>query len=140
MNHSPGPEGKRVTVLLADDMPQVRHDLRQLLELTGVVTVAGEAENGAQAVQLAAELAPEAAVMDLEMPGMDGCEATRRIKAQMPAIRVVILTVHGGAEEQARARAAGADAFVTKGASYQVLLNAILQTGAANAGKEGRDE
>jgi two-component system, NarL family, response regulator LiaR len=72
------------------------------------------------------DLQPEVVIMDLEMPGMDGYEATRQIKSEIPSIRVVILSVHARAEEIARARAAGADQFVTKGASYEFLLNAIL--------------
>jgi two-component system response regulator DegU len=117
---------KPVRVLLVDDMPQVRHDLRQLLELTGQIEIIAEARDGAQAVRLATELAPDVIVMDLEMPNMDGYEATRRIKQRQPALRVVILSVHAGQLEQERARAAGAEAFVMKGANYEVLVNAIL--------------
>jgi DNA-binding NarL/FixJ family response regulator len=117
---------RRVRLLLADDMPQVRRDLRQLLELTGLAEVVAEADNGLEAVHLAGALAPEAVVMDLEMPILDGYEATRRIKTQWPAVRVIILSVHAGPEEVERARAAGADAFVLKGASYETLMRAIV--------------
>jgi DNA-binding NarL/FixJ family response regulator len=120
------PNFQPVRVLLVDDMPQVRHDLRQLLELTGQIEIIAEARDGAQAVRLATELAPDVIVMDLEMPGMDGYEATRRIKQRQPALRVVILSVHAGPLEQESARAAGAEAFVMKGANYEVLVNAIL--------------
>jgi DNA-binding NarL/FixJ family response regulator len=119
-------EGRGVRVLIVDDTPQVRHDLRQLLELSGLVEVVGEAADGREAAGLASQLSPEVVVMDLEMPGMNGYEATQRIKAEETAARVVILSVHARAEEMERAREAGADAFVTKGASYEVLLNAIL--------------
>lgn len=121
------PDQHLVRVLIVDDRPQVLQDLRQLLELTGMIEIAGEARNGAEAIRLAAELAPDAIVMDLEMPGMDGYEATRRIKSQVRTVRVIILSVHADPEEQQRALAAGADAFVTKGASYEVLVNAILE-------------
>ena len=120
------PNFQPVRVLLVDDMPQVRHDLRQLLELTGQIEIIAEARDGAQAVRLATELAPDVIVMDLEMPGMDGYEATRRIKQRQPALRIVILSVHAGPLEQESARAAGAEAFVMKGANYEVLVNAIL--------------
>ena len=144
MNDSPNPEQRLMRVLLVDDMPQVLRDLRQLLELSGVITIVGEAQDGSQAVKLAAQLAPDAAVMDLEMPEMAGYEATRQIKAQVPGVRVIILSVHAGAEEQERAREAGADAFVTKGASYEVLVNAILHANTTpqpvGNGKEGKDE
>lgn len=116
----------RLRLLLVDDSPQVLRDLRQLLELSEAVEIAAEASDGQAAVLQAAAHAPDVVVMDLEMPGMDGYEATRRIKALRPAPRVVILSVHAGVEERERARVAGADGFVVKGASYQNLLAAIL--------------
>jgi two-component system, NarL family, response regulator DesR len=120
------PDHKLVRVLIVDDTPRVLQDLRQLLELSGAVEIVGEASDGAQAVRLAEELSPQVVVMDLEMPGMDGYEATRRIKARVPAARVVILSVHASPAEMDRARLSGADSFVTKGARYEILLNAIL--------------
>lgn len=122
----PPPESqiRPVRVLLVDDNPLVLTDLRRLLELSESVQVVGEAKNGLEAVNLAAALSPDVVVMDLEMPDMNGDEATRRIKLDQPTTRVVILTVHAEAEE--KARIAGADSFVVKGASYQIMLNAIL--------------
>ena len=129
----------RLRVLLVDDMPQVLNELHQLLELTGQIEIISEARDGAEAVRLAAELAPDAIVMDLEMPGMDGHEATRQIKQHQPAPRVIILSVHAGPVERERAQAAGADSFVEKGADYEVLLNAVLgkngQPGSSSNGK-----
>jgi DNA-binding NarL/FixJ family response regulator len=120
---SPAP---RLRLLLVDDMPQVLQDLQRLLELSGKVEVVGAAQDGMQAVRLAKEASPDAILMDLEMPVLDGCEATRQIKAENPSIRVVILTVHDSKEAQERARQAGADGFVIKGAHYEILLQAIL--------------
>lgn len=117
---------RRVRVLIVDDTPQVLQDLRQLLELTGLIEIIAEAREGAEAVRLTANLAPDVVLMDLEMPGMDGYDATNQIKTWHPAPRVIILSVHAGSEERDRARAAGADGFVTKGNNYEVLLNAIL--------------
>jgi DNA-binding NarL/FixJ family response regulator len=124
---SPGKQDQlRVRVIIVDDMPQVLHDLHQLLELTGRVEVVAEARNGQEAVRLAEDLSPDAILMDLEMPGMHGYEATRRIK-QLPCVpRVIILSVHAGPDERERARAAGADGFVIKGADYETLVNALL--------------
>jgi len=116
----------RVRVLIVDDTPQVRRDLHQFLELGGDMEIVGEASDGQEAVQLAAQLSPDVIIMDLEMPGMDGFEATRLIKAQIYAPRVVILSMHAGSENVTRARSAGADAFVAKGDSFQVLIDAIL--------------
>jgi DNA-binding NarL/FixJ family response regulator len=118
-----------VRVLIVDDMSQVLHDLRLLLELSGLIQIVAEAGNGLDAVHKAEELHPEVIIMDLEMPVMDGYEATRQIKARQLAQRVVILSVHAGEDEVERAKAAGADGFVIKGASYDVLLDAILAKG-----------
>lgn len=126
-----------VRVLLVDDSEPVRRELRRLLELSGVVQVVGEAEDGQQGILLAAELAPEVVIMDLEMPGMDGYEATRQIKSQIDAPRVVILSVHAMEPEQ-EAIAAGADAILVKGVSYQALLATIIgQAGAFNSDEKG---
>jgi DNA-binding NarL/FixJ family response regulator len=115
-----------VRVLLVDDAAHVRHELRQLLELSGVVQIVGEAGDGLEAVRLAVELSPDVVVMDLEMPVLDGCEATRRIKEKHLASRVIILSVHAGAGVEQRARAAGAEHFIIKGADFQTLVNTIL--------------
>jgi len=126
---------RKVRVLIVDDTPDVRCDLHQFLDLTGDMEVIGEAANGQEAIRLTAELSPDVVVMDLEMPGKDGFEATRQIKAQVHAPRIVILSIHAGMEEQQRALAAGADAFFMKGNSYEALVNSILGTPSGN-GKE----
>ena len=127
---------KSMRVLIVDDLPQVRQGLKSLLQLaskktTPVLEVVGEASDGRQALRQAQVLQPDVILMDLEMPGLDGFEATRQIKAAQPGVRVVILSIHAGAEEE-RARQAGADDFVVKGAGYHTLLNAILNRDAEN--------
>lgn len=122
---------KSIRVLIVDDLPQVRLGLSSVLLLAAtrvqpVIEVVGEAQNGCEAVWQVQTIRPDVVLMDLEMPIMDGYEATRRIKAEQPDTRVIILSIHAGLEEEARARAAGADDFIVKGASYQILLNAIL--------------
>ncbi len=112
-------------VLIVDDMPKVRQDLRVLLELTGAVQVVGEAGDGQEAIERAEQLHPDVVVMDLVMPGTDGWTATCEIKERGLAGRVVILSVHGDADSMAQAHAAGADAFVPKGAPLETLLSAI---------------
>ncbi len=124
---------RRVRVLLVDDMPQVLRDLRQLLELTGLVEIVAEASDGLEAVHLTGELSPEAVIMDLEMPGLDGYAATDRIKRLAPDVRVIVLSVHAGPEEMERARDAGADGFVVKGANYEILMRAILSPAAPSS-------
>ena len=113
-------------VLIVDDTPQVRQDLRQLLELTGLFEIVAEAADGLEAVQQANALSPDAVVLDLVMPNLDGYEVTRLIKAQNPSTRVIILSAYGGHEEIERALAAGADGFVMKGERYEILVDEIL--------------
>jgi DNA-binding NarL/FixJ family response regulator len=115
-----------VKILIVDDIAAVRQELRQLLPLLGDVEVAGEAADGQAAIDQAQALQPDVVLMDLEMPGLGGCEATRQIKARRPACRVVVLTVHGGPAEQQKASQAGADAFVVKGGPIEALVKAIM--------------
>ncbi|MBL9103058.1 MAG: response regulator transcription factor [Myxococcales bacterium] len=115
----------RVHVLVADDHVVVRAGLRSLLEADPDVCVVGEAEDGDAAVAAAAELQPDVVVMDVSMPGAGGAEATRRIRARWPAIRVVVLTAH---EELAYLRqllAAGASGYLLKRTAADELLRAV---------------
>ena len=115
-----------MTVLIVDDMPQVRQDLRLLLQLTNELEVVGEAANGQEAIQLAKLLHPDVVIMDVEMPVLDGLQATLQIKKHNLAKRVVILSVHSEPEDEASAIQAGADAFIQKGAPYNTLIQSIL--------------
>lgn len=130
MNTTASTDAKTVRprVLLVDDTPQVRQDLRLMLALPGEMVIVGEAANGQEAIRLVQALAPDVVVMDLEMPVMDGYEATRVIKSRLPAPRVVILSIHAGPAEQEKAKSAGADAFIAKGARVEQLAGAILGT------------
>lgn len=114
-------------LLIVDDIPQVREDLCTLLTLVGDIEVVGLAGNGAEAVSLADVSNPQVVLMDLEMPVMDGYEATRQIKRQNPACRVVALTVHDYAAARQAAARAGVDAFIIKGASVETLVQAISE-------------
>jgi DNA-binding NarL/FixJ family response regulator len=119
-------DNRRVRVLIVDDAPQVRRDLRQFLDLTGEIDVIAEAADGQQAVRLAVELSLDVIIMDLEMPGMDGFEAACQIKARQPAPRIIILSVHADPENVERAKSVGADAFIVKGVDFKILIRAIL--------------
>ncbi len=120
-----------IRVLIVDDMAQVRQDLRTVLTLAGDIEIVGEAGDGLEAVGQAQALRPEVVVMDLEMPVMDGYEATRRIKALCPACRVVALTIHAGEAERQQALQAGMADVVVKGAPLEVLLRAIWAAAAS---------
>src|SRR5215204_5209642 len=81
-----------ITVLLVDDHALVRQGVRAFLETQSDITVVAEADSGEEAVRLATEHAPDVALVDLIMPGMDGVEATRRLTARSPRTRVIVLT------------------------------------------------
>ncbi len=116
---------KTQRVLIVDDVPQVRRELRTLLPLLEAIDIVGEAENGQKAIELAAALQPDVILMDVEMPVVDGLAATRSIKQQYPACRIIILSIHNDEAICAKARLAGADDFVDKGESLAVLTKAI---------------
>lgn len=122
-----------IRVLIVDDIRQVREGLKTVLTLATKNTrrkimVIGEAQNGNEAIQQAAALQPDVVLMDLEMPILDGYEATRQIKTNQPATRVIILSIHAETEAQQFAQLIGADGFVTKDSSLENLLDAILKT------------
>ena len=114
-------------ILIVDDIPQVREDLRTLLPLAGEIEVVGAAINGLDAVRQAESLRPDVVLMDLEMPVMDGNEATRQIKTLGLDCRIVALTVHDDESSRQKAVQAGVDDFVIKGAPVEILVQAITK-------------
>lgn len=112
-------------VLIADDRRQVRQELRAILPLAGNIEVVGEAADGQEAVQLVAALRPQAVLLDLQMPVMDGYQAALEIKAICPSCRVVALTVHGDETARRKASESGVDAFVVKGAPLSILVQVL---------------
>ena len=117
----------RQRVLIVDDSRQVRQELRTLLPLAGDIVIVGEAADGQEAIQMAGALCPQVILMDLEMPVLDGYEATRQIKALSPSCRVVALTVHGDESARHKAMQAGADLFLVKGVSVKALVGAVSE-------------
>lgn len=113
------------TVLLADDQPLIRMGFRMVLGSTPDLVIAGEAENGFQAVDLAVRLDPDVVLMDVRMPGMDGIEATRRVVARAPRSRVLILTTFDLDEYAFAGLHAGASGFLLKDAEPAELTSAI---------------
>jgi PAS domain S-box-containing protein len=117
--------GPRLRILIVDDHSILRQAMAARLKREPDLEIAGEAGNGAEAVDKARQLRPDVILMDFSMPRMDGVEATRRIHGELPHIRVVGLSMY---EEADRARAmldAGASAYVTKSAELDELLRAI---------------
>lgn len=111
-----------IRVLVVDDQPAVRRGLAMRLALEPDVEVVGEASDGATATALATELRPNVVLMDVEMPGVDGIEATAVLREKVPQSAVVVLTLYDDARTRARAEAAGAAAFVAKHQVEQKLL------------------
>ena len=113
-----------IKVLLADDHRMLREGLRRSLVEEGF-DVVGEADNGEQAVRLAAELQPDVILMDVSMPEMDGVEATRAIRATDTKSRVLMLTMHADKDVLADAIRAGASGYLVKDCSTEEVAEAI---------------
>ena len=114
-----------IRVVIADDHAVVRHGLRQLLSTFAGVELVGDAADGETAVTLCAERRPDVVLMDLEMPGVDGVEATRRIKRDVPAVAVVVLTSFSDRDRIMRALDAGAVGYLLKDVEPEELEKAI---------------
>jgi NarL family two-component system response regulator LiaR len=113
-----------VRVLLVDDHDLFRTGLRNLLENQGI-DIVGEAGSGADAVRLVGESAPDVVIMDLNMPGMNGVDATRHISRDAPLTRVIVLTISDQEQDVMDAILAGACGYLLKDASIQDLLKGI---------------
>ena len=106
--------GRPARVAIADDLETVRVGLRMVLSREPDLEVVGEAVNGREAVELSRSAGPDLVVMDVQMPEMDGLTATRKIKAELPAIAVLVLTAYEDTEYMLEAVRAGAAGFVLK--------------------------
>ena len=122
-----------ITVLLVDDHALVRQGVRAFLDTQSDIIVVAEAASGEEAVHLAAEYAPDVALMDLIMPGMDGVEATRRLTARSPRTKVVILTSYHDDEHIFPAIRAGALSYVLKEVGPDELAKAVRMAAAGEA-------
>jgi DNA-binding NarL/FixJ family response regulator len=122
---SPTSKRPALRVLLVDDHLLVRCRTRQQLEDIPDLQVVGEAVDGFEAVALTRTLSPDLVLMDVSMPGLDGIEATRRIMAEFPRVRVMMLSSFTGESSQSSALVAGAHGYLVKGESTQSLAAAI---------------
>jgi DNA-binding NarL/FixJ family response regulator len=114
-----------IRVLIVDDHPLVRSALTQLLDGAGEITVVGAAADGEAAVDAALQLTPDVVLMDLEMPGRDGIEATRALRAADSEARVVVLTTFSDRERILGALDAGAVGYLLKDAEHEEIIRAV---------------
>ena len=117
-----------MNVLICDDQALIRDSLGMLLNLERDIHVVGAAEDGAQAVEMVIEHQPDLVLMDLKMPGMNGIEATRRIRTRYPAIKVLVLTTYDDDEWVFDAIRAGASGYLLKDTPREEVIKAVKGT------------
>ncbi|WP_303675008.1 response regulator [Vampirovibrio chlorellavorus] len=115
----------KTRVLIVEDHPMTLVGLKMLLTKNEGITVVGEASNGLEAVHQAEQTQPEVILMDIGLPEMDGVEATQKIKAAHPGVRIIMLTSKDNERDVFAALSAGADAYCMKGISVEALTSAI---------------
>jgi len=118
-----------VRVLLADDNARFRGVLRRLLERDPEIIVVAEAGDGAEALDMAEDVRPDVVLMDVSMPGLDGLEATYALKAQLPDVTVLMLSVGDKEQEIAAGLAGGAAEYLVKGGPAREIVDAIKRYG-----------
>ncbi len=128
MNGEGAAASKVARILIADDHALVREGLRTMLSGEVGLEVIAEANDGQQALSLCRELGPDLVLMDVRMPVMDGLEATKRIKQEMPKTSVMMVTMHENPDYLFEAVKAGAAGYVLKDASGERLLGAVRRT------------
>ena len=122
---------RALRILVADDHIAVREALREMLQARPEFQVVGDAANGLEAIAEAHRLQPDVVLMDVSMPEMDGIEATRRIRAEPPFVRVLALSMHPRMEDHHPIELEGAEGFFNKGIDTQRLISHLLTTHAA---------
>ncbi|GAA5511449.1 transcriptional regulatory protein LiaR [Deinococcus carri] len=130
---TPETQTRPITLLLVDDHPVVRKGTRELLEGEADLRVVGEAESGEEAIRQARSLTPDVILMDVSMPGMNGIEATRAIKAERPGVGVLVLTSYDDDAYVFALLEAGAAGYLLKNASEDDLLGAVRAVAAGES-------
>ncbi len=129
------PSQEKIRTLLVDDINETRENLKRLLQFDVNIEVVGEARGGREAIELAAKLKPEVVVMDINMPDMDGIQATEGIRKKVPYCQVIILSVQNDMQYMRRAMVVGARDFLTKPPTIDELTIAVHR-----AGETAKDE
>jgi len=119
-----------IRVLVADDHKLVREGLKQILAASAGIRVAGEASNGDEALALARANDYDLALVDMSMPGLAGIELIKRLRLEKPALRILVLSMHGEQQYAARALKAGAAGYLTKDSASEQLVVAIRKVAA----------
>ena len=122
-----------IRVLLADDHLMVRTGLKEILMATGDMLVAGEATNGHETLQSIREGEYDIVVLDMSMPGRNGIELIKLIKAERPKLRILVLSMHSEKQYAVRAVKAGASGYLTKESAADALVTAIRRVAAGGA-------
>lgn len=115
----------KIKVLVADDHTILRQGIKALLDNQAEIEVIGEAKDGREALTLIERLLPDVILMDIAMPGLNGLEATRRIKKKFPKIKVLVLTMYTNEEYVFQILNAGANGYLVKETAFQDLISAI---------------
>jgi len=115
----------KIKVLIADDHTILRQGIKALLDNQAEIEVIGEAKDGREALTLIERLLPDVVLMDIAMPGLNGLEATRRIKKKFPEIKVLVLTMYTNEEYVFQILNAGANGYLVKETAFQDLISAI---------------
>jgi len=118
-----------IRVIIIDDIRETRENIRKLLQFENDIEVAGVATTGREGIQLARDVSPDVALMDINMPDMDGIAATESIREELPHIQIIILSVQGDPNYMRRAMLAGARDFLTKPPMVDELIAAIRRAG-----------
>jgi DNA-binding NarL/FixJ family response regulator len=121
-----GVKPQPIRVLLVDDEPMFLEALQALLEIDARVDVVAVADNGLDAIAIAVKVRPDVALVDLALPGIDGFETTRLLRAQAPAMKVVVISGLSDGTEEHAAQAAGAAGFLFKGGLHGEIADAIV--------------
>jgi NarL family two-component system response regulator LiaR len=124
---------EQITVMIVDDHEMVRKGARGYLDAQPGITVVAEAESGVEAIQLAREYVPDVVLMDLVMPGMDGVEASRKVKDISPRTQIIVLTSYHQDEHIFPALQAGAISYLLKDVKASELVEAILRAAKGEA-------